>query len=84
MKPYLISLVLLCSCGDSEYERQLRLAEVNQKIANACTPYADEQRIVEWAVGADGNRVLYVTVRKPIGRKGNVAQFVVVSEDELK
>lgn len=80
----ILTVLSLTGCGDSEFERQRQIAETNQRIANACIPYADEQRIVEWAVGADGDRVLFVTVRQPIGRKGNIAQFTVTSESELR
>ena len=61
-----------------------RIAEANAKIARACTPELGEERLIRWTMGAEGHYQLYVTIRQPIGRKGNVAQFVIVSEDEIQ
>lgn len=88
--PIIVVLVVLAlcgtqqGCGDDEYQRQRQIAEINARIAHACVPYPDEQRVMSWAIGAEGKRVLYVTARQHIGTKGNTAQFMVVSESEIQ
>lgn len=62
----------------------VKVAEAQAKLARACTPELGEERVLKWTVNAEGHYMLYLTIRQPIGRKGNVAQFVIVSEDELQ
>lgn len=80
-----VTVAILTACGDSEFERQQRIAESNAKIARAAIPQGDERRIFSWAVNPQtGKRVLYYSIQKPIGQRGNVAQFVLVDEGELE
>ena len=74
------TVLIVTGCDDSAQQT----AETNAKIARACTPELGEERLLRWTVNADGHYLLYVTIRQPIGRKGNVAQFVIVSEDEIQ
>jgi len=76
----LLFLLLLVGCDDSAQ----RISEANAKIARACTPELGEERLLRWTMNAEGHYLLYVTIRQPIGRKGNVAQYVIVGEDEIQ
>lgn len=74
------TVLVLFGCDNSAQQ----IAETNAKIARACTPELGEERLLRWTVNAEGHYLLYVTIRQPIGRKGNTAQFVIVSEDEIQ
>lgn len=87
LHPIVIVLVILLVCGSQQGcadDTEKRIAEANAKIARACTPELGEERVLRWTVGSEGHYQLYVSIRQPIGRKGNIAQFVVVSEDEIQ
>lgn len=89
ISPWIVIVIILLLAGSqqscsSDAERQQKIAEANAKIARHCTPELGEERVLRWTVNAEGHYVLYVSIRQPIGRKGNVAQFVVVSEDEIQ
>ena len=74
------TVLILCGCDDQAQQ----IAETNAKIARACTPQLGEERLLRWTVNSEGQYLLYVTIRQPIGRKGNIAQFVIVGEDEIQ
>ena len=79
----IVMLMVLAGCDDGE--RFHRIAEVERatRIANACTPYADERRVVEWAI-VDHEPVLTVTVQRFAGRTPNAVQYVVLSATEIR
>jgi hypothetical protein len=80
-----VVLVVLIVAGQSGCDdRQQKIAEAQAKLARACTPEIGEEVILRWTMGAEGHYVLYKTIRQPLGRKGNISQFVIVSEDELQ
>lgn len=61
-----------------------KVAEAQAKLARACTPEIGEEVILRWTIGAEGHYVLYKTLRSQVGRRGNISQYVIVSEDELQ
>lgn len=86
--PLVIVLVVLFIAGgtkgcDADFAREQSIAESNARIARACIPERNEQRVLQWTV-VDGQYLLYLTIREPLAPRPNRnVQFIVTSESEL-
>lgn len=47
----IIAALLLAACTDSEYERQIARAAVNERIREHCVPVGNERVLIAWKNG---------------------------------